>query len=71
MALWILAGHLMDLFWLVMPTFSPVFSLSWVDLGFPILIGGLVLLMLQFRMKRVNLVPLGDPRLQRGLDFRL
>jgi hypothetical protein len=71
MALWILAGHLMDLFWLVMPTLSPVFSLSWVDLGFPILIGGLVLLMLQFRMKRVNLVPLGDPRLQRGLDFRL
>jgi hypothetical protein len=71
MALWILAGHFVDLFWLVMPTFSTAFSLSWVDFGFPVLIAGVVLLVLQVRMKRTNLIPLGDPRLQRGLDFHL
>lgn len=71
MALWILAAHLIDLFWLVMPTHNPSFSLSWVDAGFPILIVGMAILILSMKMKNHNLVPIGDPKLQRGLDFRL
>lgn len=71
MALWILAAHVLDLFWLVMPTVSRTFSISWVDFAFPLLIAGLTVIVLQLRMKKVNIVPVGDPRLQRALDFRL
>jgi len=71
MAIWILVGHLIDLYWLVMPTYSEYVSISWSDAGYPLILTGLVLLMLSIRMKKTNLVPVGDPRLQRGLDFRL
>ncbi|MFH0991854.1 MAG: quinol:cytochrome C oxidoreductase [bacterium] len=71
MALWILFAHLFDLYWLVMPTYSasPVFS--WIELGFPVLLIGLILVVFSIKLKRNNLVPVGDPKLQRGLDFRL
>ena len=71
MAIWILFAHLLDLYWLVMPTYSESVSLSWTEFGFPILLVGLVMVVLSFKMKRNNLVPVGDPKLARGLSFRL
>jgi hypothetical protein len=71
MALWILAAHLVDLFWLVMPTHSPTLSLSWMDLGYPAVAAGLVIVVLAYKVRRNNLVPIGDPKLERGLSFRL
>jgi hypothetical protein len=71
MAIWILFAHLLDLYWLVMPTYSENVSFSWTEFGFPILLVGLVMVVLSFKMKRNNLVPVGDPKLARGLSFRL
>jgi len=71
MAVWILFAHLLDLYWLVMPTFSEKVSLSWMDLGFPVLLVGLAIIVLGYKMKRNNVIPIGDPKLERGLSFRL
>jgi hypothetical protein len=71
MAMWILFAHLLDLYWLVMPSFSEKLSLSWTDLAFPVLLVGLAIVVLGYKMKRNNLIPIGDPKLERGLRFRL
>lgn len=71
MALWILAAHLLDLYWLVMPTYGAGVTLGWMEISFPVLIVGLIILVLAYKMKRNNLMPVGDPKLERGLKFRL
>ncbi|MFZ5946384.1 MAG: quinol:cytochrome C oxidoreductase [Stygiobacter sp.] len=72
MAGWILFAHLYDLYFLVMPNYSRggvVFS--WFELGFPLFIIGSFILMLFELNKRKNIVAIGDPKLKRGIDFRL
>ena len=71
MSLWIVAAHFVDLYWLVMPTHTKEFSLGWIELGFPLVAIGVIIVAVSFLLKRTNLVPVGDPKLQRGLDFRL
>ena len=72
MSIWILVAHFMDLYFLVMPTFSPNgVSLGWIELGFFLLAFGIVFLVFSVRAKSVNLIPIGDPKLKRGIDFRL
>jgi uncharacterized membrane protein YpjA len=71
MSIWILFAHLLDVYWLVMPSYGEGVPLNWMEIGFPILIVGLVMIVLSFKLKRNNLVPVGDPKLERGLSFRL
>ncbi len=71
MAIWILAAHVLDLYWLIMPTYSPQVTVGWMEILFPVLAVGLVIVTLSWQMKRWNLVPVRDPKLQRALDFRL
>jgi hypothetical protein len=72
MAGWILFAHYYDLFWLVMPNFfKDGIPLNWIEFGFPIFISGLVILVFYYQSKKNNLVAIGDPKLKRGLDFRL
>jgi hypothetical protein len=71
MAIWLLAAHVLDLYWLIMPTYASGVTIGWVELGFPLVGVGMVLLLLSWKSKRYNVVPIGDPKLQRGLDFRL
>jgi hypothetical protein len=71
-SVWILFSHLIDLYWLIIPTFSRggvVFS--WIEFAFPILVVGMVILLFYYKVKRNNIIPIGDPKLKRGLDFRL
>ncbi|MCX6173570.1 MAG: quinol:cytochrome C oxidoreductase [Ignavibacteriales bacterium] len=69
---WILFAHYYDLYWLVMPNFfKEGIPFSWIELGFPLLIAGLIILVFYYQAKRNNLVPIGDPKLKRGIDFRL
>ncbi len=71
-SIWILFAHLFDLYWLIMPTFNrggAVFS--WIELAFPTMTVGLVVLLIYYKSKRNNIIPIGDPKLKRGLDFRL
>jgi hypothetical protein len=47
------------------------YTFSWIDLVFPISIIGLTILVFNFKAKKDNLLPIGDPKLKRGLDFHL
>ena len=73
-SIWLLCAHFYDLFWLVMPEMEQLsggYSFSWIDLVFPIAIIGILILVFNMKAKKSNLIPIGDPKLQRGLDFHL
>ncbi len=73
-AIWILCAHFLDLYWLVMPGMSTngyQYSFSWMDLVFPVAAVGLIILIFKSLSHKYNLLPIGDPKLQRGLDFHL
>ncbi len=72
MSIWILMAHIVDLYWLIMPTYSPEgVPLSWFEIGFPMLTFGILVIVFGFKAKKENIIPIGDPKLKRGLDFRL
>jgi len=72
MSAWLIFAHIMDLYWIVMPTFSPdSFVFGWIEIGFIILGIGIVMVVFYFKARNTNLVAIGDPKLQRGIDFRL
>jgi hypothetical protein len=69
---WILFAHYYDLYWMAMPSYDKMgIGFGWIELGFPILIAGLIILVFNYKAKWQNLVPIGDPKLKRGIDFRL
>jgi len=70
-SIFILIAHFFDLYWLIMPTFSKTVVFSFYELGFPLFVVGIVILAFYYQTKRHNLVAVGDPKLQRGLDFHL
>ena len=71
MAIWILFAHLLDLYWLVMPTYSETVTVGWMEIAYPVVAVGLVLVLFTYKLRRHNLVPVGDPKLERGLTFHL
>lgn len=70
-SIFILFAHFIDLYWLVMPTFSKTIVFSFYEIGFPILSIGIIILAFYAQAKKKNLAPIGDPKLQRGIDFHL
>jgi hypothetical protein len=73
-AIWLLFAHLLDMFWLIMPNMGSMkngYVFSWIDLVFPIAGTGIVILVFAFAAKNANLIPIGDPKLKRGIDFHL
>jgi hypothetical protein len=71
MAIWLLFAHVLDLYWLIMPTFSAVPPFGWMEICFPAGIAGLVIVVLGWQIRNRPLMPIGDPKLKRGLEFRL
>ncbi len=72
MALWLAITHILDLYWIVIPTLSPEgFVFGWIEIGFILLAFGIVMVVFNLKAKNTNLVAIGDPKLQRGIDFRL
>lgn len=71
MSVIILFAHFFDLYWLVMPTYSKTITLSWYELGFPLFVIGILILVFNINAKKNNLIPVGDPKLKRALDFHL
>jgi hypothetical protein len=69
-SVWILFAHFIDIYWLVMPNFEGYYF-SLIDLVVPLLAVGVIILIFNYRAKKSNLVPIGDPKLQKGLDFRV
>ncbi len=68
----VLAGQLLDLYWLIMPAYrrdAPV--LGWQELGPLLLCGGLLLLCIGRFLSRHAPVAIGDPVLEESRRFRL
>jgi len=73
-AVWLLFAHLLDLYWLIMPSLlnhGHGYSFSWIDFVFPIAAAGFIIIIFKTMAAKNNLVPVNDPKLQRGLNFRL
>lgn len=73
-AVWLLFSHLFDLFWLIMPNMESLkngYVFSWIDLVFPIAATGIVLVLFSYNAKKANIIPVGDPKLKRGISFHL
>ncbi len=71
-SLWVLFAHMVDLYWLIMPTFNKEgLVFGWIEIAFPILAYGILILVFSVKAKNKNLVPIGDPKLIRGINFRL
>ena len=73
-SIWIIAAEYLDSYWLVMPDMVNngfTYSINWMDMAFPIAVVGLVIVLFNSMAKRHNLIPLGDPKLQRSFDFHL
>jgi hypothetical protein len=69
-AAWMLAAHLVDLYWLVMPA-QPhgQAALHLVDLTTFVGVGGLFVAALAWLLRRHALIPIRDPRLDEALAF--
>ena len=70
MVLWIIAMHFLDLYWVIMPIFSPKgFTLGLVPILCFIGFFGLYFSAFLYRLKKVNLIPRKDPYLKESLEF--
>ena len=71
MAVWIMAMHYVDVYWLVMPNFSKGgVSLHWLDLATWGAVGSAMSLLFWWRLRNHALVPVGDLRFEQGLAFK-
>lgn len=62
-AIMLLAAHYLDMYWIVMPNFSPELHFSWMDVGGLLLPVGALLTWLGIRASKDPVYPLKDPRL--------
>lgn len=73
-SVWIIAAHFIDVYWLIMPGMKigeGAYFFSWSDLVFPLAVIGLIMLMFNSFAKKYNLIPIGDPKLKRSVNFHL
>ena len=67
---WLLTMHFVDLHWQIMPTLHPEgVRVSVLDAAAFLAVGGTVVAVAGWLMRRQALVPLGDPRLDESLAF--
>ncbi len=72
-ASWILMIHLAEMYWIVMPYYAEFqdidLGMVWMDLAAVFGIVGIYLAVVFRRMLNHSLIPIGDPRLKRCLEF--
>lgn len=67
-AIWILAARIVDMFWIVEPTFrTHGFAIYWTDFAAFIAIGGIWIYVFLGQLRRRPLLPLRDPRVMAPL----
>ena len=72
MSVWMLFAHALDLYWLIMPTYKKTGApFSWNELAFFLAAAGIIMIVYKMRADKSNLIPVGDPKLEAGLDFHL
>lgn len=70
MAVWILAMHYVDIYWLVMPVFHPHgVAPHWMDAAALAGVSGIVAWVFWGQLKQDAMVPVGDFRLSQALEF--
>jgi len=68
LAILILLMRIVDVIWLIEPTFSHGhFHLSWMDIASPIAIGGLWVATFAWQLQKRSLLPINDPQLEQAL----
>jgi len=70
-ALLMLAAHALDLYWLVFPVLGKGVLCSWPELSFGLFFVGGAVLWVRRALSWGADMPIGDPFLQKGLEFRL
>lgn len=77
MALFIFAGHLYDLFYVIMPEYSKligtpsVLPIGWIELSIPLVVVGVTMVSFNLVSRNRAMIPVGDPRIKKGLFFHL
>jgi hypothetical protein len=66
-----LGAHFLDLYWLIFPVLGETPLLSWPEISFGLLFIGAGLLWIRRAMAIGEDMPVGDPFLREGLEFRL
>jgi hypothetical protein len=68
LAVLILIMRVVDVIWLIEPSFDPErFHLSWMDLVTPIAMGGLWIATFAWQLQKRSLIPINDPQLEQAL----
>ncbi len=71
MLIWLLLMEIVDVYWLVMPAYSPTgMRFAWTDLTLLVGLGGIYFGYFFTRLSRYNLFPLKDPRLAESKAFK-
>lgn len=69
LAVLILVMRIVDVIWLIEPTYHPGdFVLNWMDFVAPIAIGGLWLAVFSWQLQKRPMVPINDPQLEQALE---
>ncbi|MFN4112084.1 MAG: quinol:cytochrome C oxidoreductase [Ignavibacteria bacterium] len=72
MSIWIIVMHYVDLYWLVMPSLYKEVVFGWIEISFIILGIGILFTLFVIRFNKLkNIIPVGDPKLKRSLEFHL
>lgn len=73
-AAWILALHLVEMYYWIMPYYRPFEAVQWggiwLEAGCVMATLGAYLAVVLWRMTKHSLIAVGDPRLERALDFQ-
>ena len=66
-----LGAHVLDMYWLIFPVLGGPPHFSWPELSFAFFFLGGILLWIRGAMQKGEDMPIGDPFLREGLEFRL
>jgi hypothetical protein len=69
-AVMLLVMHFVEWYWLIMPNLKADFHFAWTDISCFLAVGGIYFAFVFHRMTKHPLIPVGDPRLQRSIDFQ-
>ena len=66
-----LGAHVLDMYWLIFPVLGAKPYFSWPEISFALFFLGGILLWVRGAMQKGEDMPVGDPFLREGLEFRL
>ena len=70
-AIWLLASHVIDVYWLVFPSLGQGVLLGWPEVAFAFFFVALTLVWVRGSLRVGWDMPVGDPNLRAGLEFSL